>query len=66
MVIASGREDAEDVVQLLLGVLLAGDGGDLREVDLVAQLSLGLVLVYGQTIRPQDNVDRLPLLCLSV
>lgn len=66
MVIASGREDAEDVVQFLLGVLLAGDGGDLREVDLVAQLSLGLVLVYGQAIRPQDNVDRLPLLCLSV
>ena len=62
VVVAGRREDAEDVVHLLLGVLLAGDGGDLGQVDLVPQLGLGLVLVDGQAVGAQDEVDSLPLL----
>jgi hypothetical protein len=48
------------VVHLLLRVALAGDGGDLGEVDLVAQLGLVLVLVDGEAVGPQDEVDGLP------
>jgi hypothetical protein len=66
VVVAGRREDAKDVVHLLLRVLLAGDGGDFGEVDLVAQLGLGLVLVERQAVGAQDDVDGLPLLPLSV
>ena len=66
VVVAGWREDAKDVVHLLLRVLLAGNSGDFGQVDLVAQLSLGLVLVKRQTVGAQDDVDWLPLLPLSV
>ena len=62
MVIARGREDAKDVLYLLFGVLLAGDGGDLGEGDLVAELGLVLVAVDGEQIGTEDDVNRLPLL----
>jgi hypothetical protein len=48
------------VVHLLLRVSLAGDGGDLGEVDLMAQLGLVLVLVDGEAVWAQDKVDGLP------
>jgi hypothetical protein len=48
------------VVHLLLGILLACDGRDLGEVDLVTQLLLILVLVDGEQVRAQDEVDGLP------
>lgn len=60
VVVAGGGEDAKDVVHLLLRVSLAGDGGDLGEVDLVAQLGLVLVLVDGEVVWAQDKVDGLP------
>ena len=62
MVVACRREDAEDVVHLLLGVPLASDSGDFGEVDLMTQFSLCFVLVDGQAVRAQDDVDWLPLL----
>jgi hypothetical protein len=63
-VVARGREYAEDVVHLLLRVLLARDGRDLGKIDLVAQLGLLLILVDGEVVWAQDDVDRLPLLQL--
>jgi hypothetical protein len=48
------------VVHLLLRVSLARDGSDLGEVDLVAQLRLVLVLVDGEAVGAQDEVDGLP------
>jgi hypothetical protein len=65
VVVAGGREDAKDVVHLLLRVPLARDGGDLGEIDLVAQLRLVLVSVYREAVGAQDNVDGLPGLQLS-
>ena len=63
MVIARGREDAKDVLYLLLGVFLARNGSDFGEGDLVAELCLVLVAVDGEQVRAEDNVDWLPLLC---
>ena len=63
VVVAGGREDAKDMLHLLLRVSLARDGRDLGEVDLVAQLRLVLVLVDGEAVGAQDEVDGLPLLC---
>jgi len=60
VVVTGGREYAKDVVHLLLLVPLARHGGDLGEVDLVAQLGLILVSVYGEAVGAQDNVDGLP------
>jgi hypothetical protein len=48
------------VVHLLLGVALAGNGGDLSEIDLVAQLRLVLVAIDGEAIGAEDEVDALP------
>lgn len=62
MVVAGRREEAKDVLYLLLRVLLTGDGGDLGEGDLVAELGLVLVAVDGEQIRAEDDVDGLPLL----
>jgi hypothetical protein len=62
VVVAGGREDAKDMLDLLLGVLLARDGGDFGEGDLVAELGLVLVAVDGEQIRAEDNVDGLPFL----
>ena len=45
---------------------MAGDGGDFGEVDLVAQLGLGLVLVDGEVVGAQDEVDGFPLLGMVV
>lgn len=63
VVVAGGRKDAKDVLHLLLRVLLARNCRDLGEVDLVAQLGLVLVLVDGEAVGAQDDVDGLPLLC---
>ena len=60
VVVAGGREDAEDVFHLLLRVSLARDGRDLGEVDLVSQFRLVLVLVDGEAVWAQDGVDGLP------
>lgn len=60
MVVAGRREDAEDVVHFLLRVSLARNGSDLREVDLVSQFRLVLVLVYREAVRAQDEVYGLP------
>ena len=62
MVVARGREDAKDMLYLLLRVLLARDGGDLGKCDLVAELGLVLVAVDGEQVRAEDDVDGLPLL----
>ena len=65
VVVPGGREDGEDVGHLLLGVALAGHGGEVRQADLVPELRLGLVAVDGQQVRAQDDVDGLPLLGLA-
>jgi len=65
VVVAGGGENAKDVLDLFLRVLLAGDGSDVGEGDLVAQLSLVVVAVDGEQVGAQDQVDGLPLLRLA-
>ena len=48
------------MVDLLLGVLLARDGGDVGQRDLMPELGFVLVLVYREQVRAQDEVDWLP------
>lgn len=47
VVVAGGGEEAEDVVALVFGIFEEGDGGEVGEEDLVAQLGLILVFVDG-------------------
>ena len=48
------------MLSLVLGVFKEGDGGQVREVKLMAQLVLLVGLVDGQSVRPQDEEDGFP------
>ena len=48
--VSRGGEQAKGVFGLALGVLLARDGCEVREGDLVAQLGLSLVAVYREQV----------------
>jgi hypothetical protein len=65
VVVARGREEPKEVLALVLGVLEGGDGGEVRGVDLVAELGLLVVLVYGDAVWSQDEVDALPVLSFA-
>ena len=58
--VARRREEAEDVGGFALGVALAGGGGELAEVDLVAEFGLVSVFVDGEEIGAEDEVDGSP------
>ena len=45
---------------LALRILLACDGCDVREDDLMAKFGLFGIFVHGKHIASQDEVDRLP------
>ena len=51
------------MLALSLGVLLAGDCSQVGEVDGVSQLALLFVLVYGELVRSEHDVNGLPRLC---
>lgn len=65
MIVPRRGEEGKDMLGLCFWILLAGNGSQVGEGDLMTEFCLGLVAIDGEKIGPQDNVDGLPGLCLA-
>ncbi len=54
MVISRWREQAENVLSFLFGILEEGDSGQISEVDLMLEFVFVLVFVNGEIVRAED------------
>jgi hypothetical protein len=55
-------KQTETMFVRFFGILLAGDGSEFGEVDLMAEFRFVAIFVDGEEVRSQDDVDRLPCL----
>lgn len=60
--VSRGREEPEEVRALVFGVFEVGDGGEVGEVNLVAEAVFFLVAVDGEGVWAEDEEDGLPVL----